>query len=76
MVNKINEARIFISSKAVRQRVGGITRITLWRWQSKGRFPKSIALSNSVKVFRLTDVEEWEKDPEGWIKANSPKSAA
>ncbi|MEO1932594.1 MAG: AlpA family phage regulatory protein [Pseudohongiella sp.] len=74
MINKTNEVTVFISSNAVRQRLGGASRVTLWRRQKKGQFPKSIALSNSVKVFRLSDIEEWEKDPEAWIEANSSKS--
>jgi prophage regulatory protein len=36
-----------------------ISRSTLWRWVSEGKFPKPIKLSEGVTVWRLEDVDAW-----------------
>lgn len=37
----------------------GISRVTLWRWQRTGSFPRSRVLGPNVRGWLRSDVEEW-----------------
>lgn len=41
------------------QSILGISRVTLWRWQRDGSFPKSRILGANVRGWLKSDVEEW-----------------
>lgn len=36
-----------------------ISQATLWRWVSKGEFPKPVKLSSRVTAWRVADVSKW-----------------
>lgn len=38
----------------------GVSRATIWRWVSLGKFPSPIKLSPGCTRWRLADVEAWE----------------
>jgi predicted DNA-binding transcriptional regulator AlpA len=42
----------------VSARLGGVSRMTLARWQRKGGFPTAISLSQQIR-WRECDIEEW-----------------
>lgn len=42
----------------------GVSRVTIWRWVSSGRFPKPIKLSPACTRWRLSAVEEYESKRE------------
>ncbi|MFV5265113.1 helix-turn-helix transcriptional regulator [Acinetobacter courvalinii] len=37
----------------------GVSDKTIWQWVKRGEFPAPIKLSDSVTVWRLTDVQTW-----------------
>lgn len=37
----------------------GVSDKTIWQWVKRGQFPAPIKLSNSVTVWRLSDVQTW-----------------
>lgn len=39
----------------------GVSDKTIWQWVKHGRFPAPIKLSDSVTVWRLSDVQAWMK---------------
>jgi len=39
---------------------------TRWRREKEGRFPRRINLARCKPVYRLSEIEAWERDPEGW----------
>jgi prophage regulatory protein len=38
----------------------GVSRGTIWRWASKGEFPKPLKLSPGCSRWKIEDVDEWE----------------
>ena len=49
---------ILITSHDLRQRLGGISTMTLWRWEQGRAFPKAFKIGPR-KYWRLVDVMEW-----------------
>ncbi len=43
----------------------GVSRATIWRWVSAGKFPAPVKLSPGCTRWRLADVEAWEAKQEG-----------
>jgi len=37
----------------------GVSDKTIWQWVKRGQFPAPIKLSDSVTVWRLSDVQAW-----------------
>ena len=60
------EATGFASSKEARQMAGGVSPVTLWRWEKKGLFPEGIHLTTNSKIYRRSELDEWEADPVAW----------
>lgn len=54
-------ARQYITPKQIRARFGGISEMTLWRWEHDARlgFPKAV-LINRRKYYDLAEIEAWE----------------
>jgi len=52
----------FLTANQVRQRFGGISDMSLWRWMHDERvgFPQPLVI-NRRRYFRLADVEAFEK---------------
>ena len=36
-----------------------VSRASIYNWLNKGKFPKPIKISDSVTVWRKSDIEEW-----------------
>lgn len=44
----------------------GASRSWPWKLARDGKFPKPIKLSERCTRWRLSDVQAWMKDPQGW----------
>lgn len=53
--------------------ITSLSRVTVKRWEDDGRFPKRITLSGSRVVWRLSEIQDWMKDPNGWPERNAAK---
>ena len=42
-----------------------VSRASIYNWLNKGTFPKPIKISNSVNVWRASDIQNWVNDKEG-----------
>lgn len=51
----------FLTDKQTAGRYG-ISRPTIWRWVSEGRFPLPVKLGPAVTRWRLADLERWEQE--------------
>ncbi|MFK4522168.1 putative DNA-binding transcriptional regulator AlpA [Bradyrhizobium japonicum] len=40
--------------------------VTMWRMEKQGRFPKRIKVANRKVVWRKSEVEAWQANPEEW----------
>ncbi len=38
---------------------GDVSKVTLWRWEKEGKFPKRIHLASNKSVHRLSEVMAW-----------------
>lgn len=58
----MNSNKQYITRRKVRARFGGISDMTLWRWDKdeKLAFPKAISI-NGRKYYDLAEIEEWER---------------
>lgn len=45
--------------KEVMEMTGGQSRMTIWRLEKKGRFPKRINLGGRAVGWRLSDIQKW-----------------
>ncbi len=43
----------------VLDRIGGVSRSTLYRWMDAGRFPRPLKLGPQAAGWRETDVDAW-----------------
>ncbi|MDW3096537.1 MAG: AlpA family phage regulatory protein [Alphaproteobacteria bacterium] len=50
-----------------------LSRVSVKRWEDEGRFPKRITLCGSRVVWRLSEIQDWMKDPNGWPERNAAK---
>lgn len=48
----------FLSEAQVRQRVP-ISRVSLWRWESQGAFPKRVKLGDTRVGWSKSEINEW-----------------
>ena len=49
----------FLSDQAVAKRYD-VSRATIWRWTSEGRFPRPVRLTEGCTRWRESDLEQWE----------------
>ena len=42
-----------------------VSRASIYNWLNKGTFPKPIKISDSVNVWRASDIQKWVNDKEG-----------
>jgi predicted DNA-binding transcriptional regulator AlpA len=70
--NKLSSDKQYIVRRKLRARFGGISDMTLWRWEHdrKLAFPRAIAI-NGRKYYDLAEIEEWER-----TRATAPKNRA
>lgn len=50
--------------------VSGLSRTTIYRWGTEGRFPKPTSLSPRVSIWSVAELRRWLADPQGWQAAN------
>lgn len=43
----------------VRNRVGGVTNVTLWRWEKDGSFPKRIRIGGNSAGWLESEIDDW-----------------
>ena len=51
--------RKLLRVREVLDRVGGVSRSTLYRWMQAGQFPRPVKLGPHVTAWRETDVDAW-----------------
>lgn len=51
---------------AVQERVGGVSRTTIYEWVKKGLFPKPVKIGGRAIAWRVSDLERWAENPEAW----------
>jgi hypothetical protein len=56
----------YILRRTLRQRFGGISAMTLWRWERDGQlgFPQALII-NGRKYYDLREIEGWERSRAG-----------
>ena len=60
-MNKINEAaQVFVTAKEIAKMLG-VSRRTIWRWDTCEKVPEPIRIGKAVR-WRRHDIEEWVKD--------------
>jgi predicted DNA-binding transcriptional regulator AlpA len=52
--------------------ISHLSPVTRWRREKADKFPRRIKLSARKIAYRRSEIEEWQRDPEGW----APKRAA
>jgi predicted DNA-binding transcriptional regulator AlpA len=60
--NKVSSDKQYIIRRKLRARFGGISDMTLWRWENdeKLAFPTAIEI-NGRKYYDLAEIEAWER---------------
>jgi predicted DNA-binding transcriptional regulator AlpA len=48
-----------INARSASKGLIGVSDKTIWKWVKCGEFPSPVKLSNSVTVWRLSDVKAW-----------------
>lgn len=48
-----------LRTPTVQERLGGITRSTLWRWVKAGRFPKPVQLGPQAVGWLEHEIDAW-----------------
>jgi predicted DNA-binding transcriptional regulator AlpA len=58
---KENHPDVFLAARQVRDRYGGVSDMSLWRWLHDDRlgFPKPLRIHNR-RFWRLSDLRAWE----------------
>ncbi len=51
---------IYLISREVKHREGGISDTTLWRWIRAGRFPAPVYTPGGHRRWLLSDIQAWE----------------
>jgi len=67
MKNESSQTSDFLKEPAVTAKTT-LSRTTLWRLISEGRFPPAVKISNKAVAWRRTDIEQWAENPEGWAE--------
>lgn len=60
--------KAFQRMPAVQERVGGVSRTTIYEWVKKGQFPKPVKIGARAIAWRVSDLEKWADNPEAWQK--------
>ena len=56
----------FIRQKTLLQKHVPFSAATLWRLVNAGKFPKPVKVTDQITAWRVSDVEEWSKNPGGY----------
>lgn len=56
----------FYRMPAVQERVGGVSRTTIYEWVKKGQFPKPVKIGGRAIAWRASDLNQWAENPEAW----------
>lgn len=51
----------------VAQKDGNLSRSTRWRLERDGRYPRRKKIGLNAVGWKESEIEEWIKDPEGWV---------
>jgi len=43
----------------LQKKLGGFSRLTLWRWEKEGSFPNRIRLAGGSVAWLVPEVDEW-----------------
>lgn len=46
----------------VREKVGNVSHVTIWRWEKDGHFPKRIRLGGNSSGWLESEVDKWIED--------------
>jgi len=69
--SSINQHKIQFANQIIRRadvvQLTGISETTIWRMESKGRFPKAVKLTNRCVGYRKSDIEEWLQSPSEFL---------
>lgn len=60
----------FIRQKTLLQKHVPFSAATLWRLVNAGKFPKPLKLTNQITAWRVSDVQEWSKNPAVYTTQN------
>lgn len=55
---------------AVQERVGGVSRTTIYEWVKKGQFPKPVKIGGRAIAWRVSDLDQWAENPQAWQEQN------
>lgn len=53
--------RLYVSVKELSSRYG-VTAVSIWRWVREGRFPRPVKLSGNATRWKLSAVEQFERE--------------
>jgi predicted DNA-binding transcriptional regulator AlpA len=72
MYTNIKEDDTLLPSSKVRQRFGGVSDMTLWRWERNEKlgFPKPVRI-NARRYYRLSELDEFEQRQRAKQAANA-----
>jgi predicted DNA-binding transcriptional regulator AlpA len=51
--------------------ISQLSPVTRWRREKAGLFPRRLKLSARKIAYRKSEIEDWQRDPEGWAKRNA-----
>lgn len=54
---------VYLNTRQLKERYGGLSRTSLWRLQKapEKQFPEPIQISSNKRLWRLRDLEAWER---------------
>jgi predicted DNA-binding transcriptional regulator AlpA len=61
----MNPESPFLLPQAVDE-ISRLSRVTRWRREKAGLFPRRIKISARKIAYRKSEIEDWQRDPEGW----------
>jgi predicted DNA-binding transcriptional regulator AlpA len=50
--------------------ISQLSAVTRWRREKAGQFPRRVKLSARKIAYRKSEIEDWQRDPEGWAQRN------
>ena len=66
LINNVAPNDGFIRQKTLLQRHVPFSAATLWRLVNAGKFPKPVKVTEQITAWRISDVQEWLKNPAGY----------
>ncbi|MGX8941593.1 helix-turn-helix transcriptional regulator [Symbiopectobacterium sp. Eva_TO] len=63
LLNSVNEPYERFIREDERHKLTAIGKISAWKWEQEGRFPKRIKLGATSNAWRLSEVLHWMQDP-------------